>query len=184
MTKPQENKTNSEDSLIIIGQVIKPFGLTGELKVKPETFDIERHSLLKSVQFKKHPKSSIIELQITKSRIMSSNWLINFKGYNTPETAKALSGGLIYILSRERLPLPEGKIYHSDAIGMQVFNTSGDIMGTITNVLDQTHQKLLEVTKGSKVHMVPWNNQFVKAIKTKDKAFFIDYSMLEGLYEI
>ena len=47
--------------MVLVGYTRKPFGLTGEMKVKPESFDLNRHEQLKEVVFQKTQNSKKVK---------------------------------------------------------------------------------------------------------------------------
>jgi 16S rRNA processing protein RimM len=183
---------NKKDDMVLVGYTQKPFGLIGELKVKPESFDLNRHELFKEVFFKKTMSSEAIKLEVSSSRIQNRSWLIKFKGYKSPESVKEYSGGMLFVSKDQRLPIPENQVYVSDVKGCTAIDLEGNVIGRIMEIQEHANQDILVIARESKMHsavgknssvLVPWNHIFVKKVDTEKKIMIIDFSQLEGLYE-
>jgi 16S rRNA processing protein RimM len=183
------------DDLVLIGYSRSPFGLTGEIKVKPETHDISRHSLLKQVFFKKTPGSAIIELEVEGSRLHMNLWYLKFKGYGSPEQAKMLSGGMLFIHKKDRLPAPDESFYPDELIGFTARDQNNQTLGRVEGIQESPGQDLFIVNRNKEKRirkeqlsstdtmLIPWNDIFVNNIDMEQKIISFDVSRLEGLYE-
>ena len=174
MTSPIEN-------LFLVGYTMKPFGLVGELKVRPATFDPERHTSLARVFFKKKEDSEPLELEIRSTRADADYWFLKFKDMKTPEAVAHLSGGFLFVAEEDTLELPEDMVYVSDVPGMKVVDEEGKDVGTVYQVVDQGAQELLSVRTGAKELLIPWNDHFVKHIDKVGRIVHVDMSTLRGL---
>ena len=163
---------------------MKPFGLTGELKVHPESSFPNRHESLKTVYFKKHPKSTPIKLKVRASRLHQKFWYLKFEDIKTPEDARKFSGGMLCISKEERIELPENQIYISDIIGFTAVSETMEEFGEVAEVQEYPTQEILVIKRQNKQDMlVPWIKEFVMEINTEGKKVVIDTSRLRGLYE-
>lgn len=166
--------------LILVGVVQKPYGLLGELKVKPESFDFERHKQLKKVYFRKRHGTVIETLTVRETRADNRYWYLKLDNLKTPEAVAYLSGYELCVSPEERLALPEGMVYFSDLPGMDVVDENGKKAGTIVEVMETGVLEFL-VTRTSKGDIpIPWNDRFVKRIDTLSKIVEVDLSSLRG----
>lgn len=169
------------DNLVLVGYTLKPYGLLGEVKVRPASFDPERHASLGKVFFKKREESEPEELEVRASRADRENWYLKFKGLRTPESVARLSGGYLFVSQEDRLELPEDMVFLSDVPGMKVVDEAGKDVGTVAEVLDQGAQELLSVRTGGKDLIIPWNDHFVLRIDKERRIVEVDMSALRGL---
>lgn len=174
MTSPIEN-------LVLVGYTMKPFGLLGELKVRPASFDPDRHANLDKVYFKKKEDSETEALEVRSSRADADSWFLKFKGLKTPEAVAHLSGGFLFVAQEDTLELPEDMVYFSDLPGMKVVDEEGKDVGTVAQVVEQGAQELLSVRTGGKELLIPWNDHFVNRIDKKSRIVHVDMSALRGL---
>jgi len=170
--------------LIQIACTMKPFGLTGELKVRPESSFPNRHESLKTVFYKKNQNSKPVKLQVRASRLHQKFWFLKFEDIFTPEDARNYSGGMLLIPKDERIELPKDKIYISDIVGFAAVSEENERLGVISEVQEYPTQELLVINRQEKQDMlVPWIKEFVLEIDSEKKEAVIDTSKLRGLYE-
>jgi 16S rRNA processing protein RimM len=169
------------DNLVLIGYTQKPYGLLGELKVTPATFDYDRHAQLSKVYFRKREGAPVEALEIRATRADGEFWFLKFKDLRTPESIAHLSGGQLLIPSEERLELPEDMVYVSDVPGMIVIDEEGKKVGKVAEVLEQGASEILVVATGKKDLLIPWNDHFVKRIDKAERQVLVDISTLRSL---
>ena len=173
--------TSSNDNLILVGYTQKPYGLFGEMKVHPASFDFDRHATLSKVFFRKRAGDKPIALEIRGSRADADHWYFKFKDLKTPESIAHLSGGQLLIPEAEKLALPEDMVYLSEVPGMQVVDENGESIGSVVEVLEQGAHELLVVATSKKEIHIPWNDHFVKKVDKVARRVDVDLSMLRGL---
>ena len=113
---------------IIIGEILKPQGLKGLVKVKSLTDDVSRFSLLSSVFVDK--KSCAIE-EVT---FGNGTVFIKFSGVDDRNAAEALRGKLLTIDRADAIALDEDSYFVIDLIGCCVLDESGKNLGIITSI--------------------------------------------------
>ena len=176
-----QNPPNPE-KLTRIGRLLKPFGLLGEIKAQPETFDPSRINQLEKVFVKKN-QNSWLELSIKSARQKDQFWYLKFEDILTPEKAKTLSGAEIFIPDSQRLPLPDNMVYISDVVGMDAYNPQNQKIGVIKEVMQNANVDLLVVQTDKAEIPVPWNEHFVMDIEEKQNRVIVDIESLRPLYE-
>jgi len=169
------------ENLVLVGYTQKPYGLLGEMKVRPTSFDFERHASLSKVYFRKREGAEILELEVRGTRGDGEFWYLKFNGMRTPEAIAHLSGGQLLIPDTERLELPADMIYVSDVPGMEVIDETGAVVGSVVEVLEQGASELLVIGTGMKDIHIPWNDHFVKGIDKAERKVRVDLSALRGL---
>ena len=169
------------DTHVLIGYTLKPYGLLGELKVRPATFDFGRHTDLGTVYFRKRDGAELQALEIRGTRADTEFWYLKFKDFRTPESVAPLSGGQLLIPAEERLELPADMVYLSDVPGMAVIDEEGKTVGTVVEVLEQGASEMLVVGTGKKDLLIPWNDHFVKRIEKSERVVRVDISALRDL---
>ncbi len=169
------------EDLVLVGRFRKPFGLFGEIKVDPETFDFERHSKLKSVFCRLRAKGEIAAMTVRASRADSQFWYLQFENCHTPEAVGHLSGGQLLVAAADRLELPSGMVYFSDMPGLAAVDSQGNPLGTVQEVLENGAQECLILLTPRGEVAVPWNDHFVRRIDLAGKAVELDISALRGI---
>lgn len=119
--------------MVIIGKILAPFGVHGEVKVLPYSDHLERCYLLKRVKLE---GADVCEFKdVRKASIHKNMWLLQFADCNTRNEASRLKNTLVKIHRSERLPLPEGSYYFDQIIGLEVYTVEGFYLGKVRDVL-------------------------------------------------
>ena len=173
--------TDTPKDLILVGVLQKPYGLLGEIKVKPETFDFERHEQLKTVHCRKRHGVDIETLTVRSTRADDRYWYLKFEDLKTPEAVAHLSGMELCVDATERLELPQGMVYFSDMPGLNVIDEKGEAVGVIVEVVETGASEFLTIRESKGDILVPWNDTFVKKIDLESKTVELDLSTLRGV---
>ena len=114
-----------------------------------------------------------ISVRIEKVSLLGDKAIVKFAGYDTPEDARSLTGGELWVNRNMAAPLHEGEHYISDIIGCSVlFN--GEIKGSVVGVADVGHADLLEVKVGEKdVRYIPLKDEYVERVDTQQKQIML-----------
>lgn len=164
----------------LIGVLQKPHGLLGDMKVRPETFDFDRHESLERV-FARGRTGEITELKVRATRADAQFWYLKFEGYRTPESLNELCGQELLIDSAERLELPEGMVYFSELPGMRVQDELGGDAGEVIEVRETGATEYIAVQTPKGEILVPWTDHFVKKIDKAARVVHMDLSGLRGV---
>ncbi|MDR3599211.1 MAG: ribosome maturation factor RimM [Desulfosporosinus sp.] len=117
---------------VLIGEVLRPHGLSGELKIYPLTTDPERFLKLQDIIL----RSGEIDqhFKIITARVQTNLVFLTVEGIDSIEQANKYRGWEVRIDRSEVPPLQEGW-YYFELEGMQVYE--GDkLLGTLSQVLE------------------------------------------------
>lgn len=106
--------------MLTIGQILKPQGIRGEVKVKPLTDDPSRFACLKSVYI----GNGIYRAE--KVRCSADGVYIKFVGIDDRNAAEKLRGLMIEIDRAAAVPLSEGEFFIADLTGSTLAARSED----------------------------------------------------------
>ncbi|MDE6401702.1 MAG: ribosome maturation factor RimM [Clostridiales bacterium] len=104
--------------MITIGQITKPQGVRGEVKVKPLTDDPSRFCMLKTVTVGSRT------LKIDGVRCSNGDVFIRFSGVSDRNAAEALRGEYIEIDRAAAVALDDGEFFIADLIGAPLFKSA------------------------------------------------------------
>lgn len=171
----------SAPAYLNLGQVVTPFGVNGELKVRPETDDPLRLKELKQVEcLMPNGERRTLDVEAVKLR-KDGVLLAKFGGFDNPETAGTLRKAWLQVpyVAAKRKP---GQVLYADVLGMRaVHEADGRELGTVTEVL-RAAQDLLEVkTPAGEEVLVPWVDVFVRRIDLDTRT--VTLAPPDGLFE-
>ncbi len=102
---------------------------------------------------------------VTSWRLQNTNILLKLRGVDNPEKGRELIGKEIYLPENEQIELPADQYFLHDIIGMAVFDTEGNFMGHITEVIPAGANDVYVIRDGKKEVLIPAVGEFVKEIK-------------------
>ncbi len=126
-----ENST--EPRFLVIGEVLKPHGVRGEVRVLPHTDVPERFTWLETVYLgEENPRPVAVEM----ARLHQNIVLVKLAGYDDRDAAETLRGELLQVPETEAIPLEEGEYFLYQLEGLAVFSDEGQHLGELTQVLE------------------------------------------------
>ncbi len=117
-----------------VGVITTTHGLKGELKIYPTVDDPKRFLDLKGVLLRLNKKERALEVE--KVRFFKQMVIVKFKGLDRIEDVEAFRRGELYVSRENAVPLAEGEYYIGDLIDMEVRTTDGEVLGTLTDVME------------------------------------------------
>lgn len=163
----------SRDKLVVIGQAGKPFGIRGEIRIKPYTESFET--------FKRSPVLVFGETPYTvlSIRIHQGAALASLKGIDSPEKAKELAGNLVKTDAENLPPREEDEYYWHELIGMSVYTVDGRALGELTQIIETGAHDVLQVEGEYGEILLPMIDEVVVEVDTQTNKMVVD--PLDGL---
>jgi len=123
----------SEPRFLVIGRILKPHGVRGEMRVEILTELPERFTWLEEVYIGKREP---IPRKIDSIRFHKSWVLLKLVGCDDRESVQLLRGQLVQVPESEGIPLEEGEYYLYQLIGLKVITEDGDYLGKISEIIE------------------------------------------------
>lgn len=162
---------------VLIGEVIKPHGVQGEVKVHPITDNPQRFKTLKEVTLVQNQVRR--RLNVLEANVLPEGIILTFEGIDTRDEAEKLRGWAIKIDRSEVPPLKEGW-YYFELEGLQVYEGE-TLLGRLTQVI-QTGANDVYLVKGPKGEIcVPALKSVVKNVDVQGRR--MDVELPPGLVE-
>ena len=161
---------------LIIGKILKPFGVRGELKVEILTDFPERFASLRQVFVGDGAKSFSVASAHLHNHTTA---LVKLQGIDTPEDAAKLREQFLYVAVDDAVKLPPGQVYLYQIIGLQVKTIDGQVLGKIAEVLDTRANDVYIVRDGTREILLPAIPDVVKAIDLESGEMLVE--LLDGL---
>jgi 16S rRNA processing protein RimM len=114
---------------LLVGTVLKPQGIRGEIKIKTYTDSPEDIAELSTVTI------GGVEYKVLSARaFVGDSAFLTLRGVADRNAAELLRGKEVLANRSEIPPLPEGRYYISDLIGCAVFDEAGNSLGELVDV--------------------------------------------------
>ena len=160
-----------KQAYIEAGRIVNTHGVAGEVKIEV---------WLDSPEFMKRFKRLFLdgkERKVEAARVQKSFLLCKIEGVNDVNAAMALKGKTVSI-AREDAKLPTGSFFVQDILGARVEDEQGNLVGTLTDVLERPASNIYVVT-GETEHLIPAVPTFI--LRTDAENGVITVRLIEGM---
>jgi len=137
MSNQPPSRTPNPPRYLLLGEVLRPHGVRGELRVRILTDFPERISDLDSVYVGVTPDDpNVKSYKIEGIRFHYEYGLLKLATIDDRDAADLMRQLLIMIDIENAVPLEEGEFYLYQLIGLRVETKAGETLGTISEVLE------------------------------------------------
>ncbi len=170
------------DAYLLIGTVIKPQGVKGEVKVKPETDDPARFLELTQVYVREG--AGYATRAMTCTRVHDGFVYLQFAGASDRDAAEALRGLVLYIDRAHATALPQDAEFICDLLGCEAFDQEGQRIGKLVDVLQPGANDVYVLDTPRGELMLPALKRVVLSVDVRAKRMVLDAAALAevGVY--
>jgi 16S rRNA processing protein RimM len=165
---------------VTVGQIERPFGVKGEVKVRSLTDVPGRWESLTHVSVV-GKQGRTLDTAVTHVRRAGNGLIVGLAGLANPEDAGLWRGGLIQAPRTAAPPLPEGAYYECDLVGLAVQNEQGAPVGVLEDILEVPGSHVFVVRQGAKEILIPAAKELITAVDLERRCMTV--RMIEGLGE-
>jgi 16S rRNA processing protein RimM len=168
-----------EPVFLVVGIARRPHGLRGEVLVSVETDFPER--LTKGAKLFLGEEHTPVTVASTRGH--NEGLLITFEEFPDKASVEFLRNTPLFVSAEDRPPLPDGEYYQHQLLGMQVFEESGELLGTLEQVLDTGANNVYVVRDSEgKELLLPAIKNVVRQILPAEKKMVVH--LLPGLRDL
>ena len=133
-----------------------PFGLKGFVKVHSLSGEIEHLLRLKRAVLRQGTQERVWEIEGAEGPSL----VMKFRGIDSPEAAKTLTGAELLVGRDEAAPLGQGEYYIEDLKGLEVWE-GAEALALISDVLEGGGGSLVELRLNTgETRLVPFRDEF------------------------
>jgi 16S rRNA processing protein RimM len=122
---------------LLLGEVLRPHGVLGELRVRIMTDYPERIGELETVYLARDIAGTAARaFKVEKVRRHQGYALMTLRGITNRDHVDPLRGLFVLVSIEDAIPLDEDEIYLFQLIGMTVQTENGRVLGELTDVLE------------------------------------------------
>ena len=159
---------------IEIGKILTTVGLKGELKVMPETADINRFKKLKTFYIDNN------EYECEYATIRNDKVCLKIKGFNKIEEVEKFRNKAIYVDRKDSIPLQKGEYLAVDLMGCEVWQ--GDkYIGLITEIYNFGASDVIFVKNKGVEHSFVYVDDLFEKVLLYDKKIYVTDKIEEVL---
>lgn len=132
------NQPASSPHFLVLGRILRPHGVRGELRLQVITDYPERIADLDSIFIGRDPfdPSSAIEFGVVGARRHREQMLVRLEGITNRDDVEPYRGQLLMVALDDAVPLEDNEYYVFQIIGASVVTTDGEDLGKVQDVLE------------------------------------------------
>lgn len=144
-----------------VGKIVGTHGLKGELKIRSNSdFNDERFKKNNDLIIKFNNQDVV--LSVLSCRVHKGNYLVCFKEHQDINLVEKYIGSFVYA-NKDNDLLNENEYYYTDIIGCVIYQTNGELVGKVVDILDNgRHDVLIVNDVNNKKVSIPYVDAFVK----------------------
>lgn len=164
---------------LAIGQVIRPHGVRGELLLETLTEFPEHLADVETVYLGQADAAAPQPHPLRRARLHQRDLLIQLADCLDRDAAEAYRGQTVFIRVEQAAPLPPGRYYHHQIIGLTVVTDEGEVLGDIAEILETGANDVYVVAGPSGEILLPALQSVIQLIDLDAKRMTVH--LLEGL---
>jgi 16S rRNA processing protein RimM len=183
------------DDAVELGRIQDAWGIKGWVRILPHSADTSA-LIASSSWFLQPPEARFargfsaftgcVGVGVTEVKPHTDGLVAQLEGVDDRNAAEALKGVRIY-LPRSAFPAtPEGEYYWVDLIGLQVVNRAGDVLGSVTDLLDTGAHSVLRVQRldvapdaplDERERLIPFVAAYVDDVNLAERRITVDWGL-------
>lgn len=157
------------DKEIVIGKIVAPHGVRGDIRIMPLTDRPEQFLNLSYLLLEDSR-----QLTVKAARFHKRMVLVSTKEITTMNDAELLRDKKILIRAEDLPPLEEGRFYVADLIGLPVFDEEGKQLGTFKDsITTGSNDVYIVAVPGGKDLLIPALKIYVREINLQEKRIVV-----------
>jgi 16S rRNA processing protein RimM len=180
-SKTDDIRGEPEAGMIVVGRVSAAHGVKGELRLIPLTDFPERFFRMRTLDLYTEGRLvRTLRVSRVRPREDKGDFIVESDVSDRSEAAK-LAGALVMVPADERAPLPDGRFWVDELIGLRVLDEEKNVLGVVEDFIFSGGNELYVVRDGEgKAHYIPAVEEFVRAIDLSSKSIAV--RLIEGLW--
>ena len=168
---------------LLLGTIVKPQGLRGEVKLHPDMADPAYLMELETLYLQNGDQYAPIRL--LSARVGGGEAFLTLQGVEDRDAADKLRGVAVYIDRAHARELAPGETYIADMLGMKAVDTAGRAVGVLADVLQNRGTDVLVFKTPRGNMMAPYLKKLVLAVDVHTGIMTLDSAVLPevALYE-
>jgi 16S rRNA processing protein RimM len=129
----------SEPRFLVIGQVARPHGIRGELRLKMLTHYPERLAHMEQVALSRYSQphdNQVTFYAVENARLHNDQGILKIAGLDDRTAAESLRDQYVLVSLADAVPLEKDEYYHYQLIGLEMVTEEGQSLCQVTDLLE------------------------------------------------
>ena len=159
----------TSNGLVIVGRVLAPKGLNGEIQVEVLSDSPERFSSGGVLYVRGQPHTIHHSSTMPRGRVA-----VRLEGIDSREQAEALRHDYLMVPEDSVPSLPEGEFYHYQIIGISVYTGEREHLGQISEIIETGSNDVYVVTLCGEELLIPALDEVIREVDVKAGTMTVD----------
>lgn len=164
---------------LLVGIVVKPQGIAGQVKIKPETDDPDRFLLLDTIEVQKAQGQPAISVSIEQVAVRDGFVYATLDGSASRNEAESQRGWLLSVPRDQAIALPPDHHFIADLVGCRVVDTQGKALGVLTEVLQPGANDVYVVDRQPGRMLIPALKKVIPTVDVEQRIIVVDERLLD-----
>ena len=147
---------------ILIGKIVKPQGVNGELKVYPNDTNLEQYKNITKIYLDNQ------EIIVKKWAVRSGFFYLTIPNCKDRNQAELYRGKDVYV-DDEQINLNPNTYFTEDIIGCEIYDESDNYISTVLDIENYGATDIFVVQEDGRQYMVPFVTKIFCNVDTKSK---------------
>ncbi len=161
---------------LLIGQVLRPQGIKGLVKVRPDTDDPERFLDLETVFVKQG--EAYTEMPVDEISVREDGVYLRLNGVSDRDAAEKQRNLMLYVDRAHAVELGEDETFICDLIGCKVIDLQGNELGTVKDVLQPGGNDVYVIKTPKGEMLLPALKHVIPTVDVKNGTMTVDEKRL------
>ncbi len=168
---------------LLLGEIVRPQGIRGEVKVRHYTDDPDRFYDLEVVFLKRGENYD--ELNVEDARVQGDDVYLKLEGIDDRNEAEKLRNIQLWVDRDNAVELGEDEVFIADILGAKAFDTKGNPVGVLKDVLTPGGVDVFVLKTPKGTLMFPALKEVLLEMNADEGRLVLDENKLEevALYE-
>lgn len=178
-TPPDRSHTPTGEPVrfLVIGRILGPVGLAGELRARVLTDFPERFTQVQTV----YVGDNLRPYRAQNVRLEGGTVLLRLEGVSDANAVQVLVNQDLQIPIAEAVALPEDQYFWHEIVGLDVYDEDGVYLGKVGDVLRTGSNDVFVVRQGSREILLPVIEDVIRAIEPRARRIVVH--LLPGLLD-
>lgn len=160
----------------MLGKVVRPHGIRGELRMQVITRFPKLFEDLDTVYLgtDKFDRRSATGYKVVRLRQERDVMLLALDGIMDRNTAESLRGKFVMSPLRDTLPLEEGEVYLFEIVGMSVYTDTDEYLGDVAEIMETGANDVYVLRGGKRGNvLIPDTDEVIRSIDRANRKIII-----------
>jgi len=165
-------------AFILLGTVVRPHGIRGELKIRPHTEQPANLCRYRRMYLAADADGEVIECTDVRARVSGRLIILKVPGCTDRNRAEQLVGWHLWLAASDLPPAGPDEVYLHTLMNKRARTVDGRVLGTIRELLGGGQERLV-IREGENEYLVPAVRAFIAAVDDDEVVLDLPPGLLE-----